>query len=240
MRSTLLLWLFTVIVIGCGADGDKPVARSAQTPARAGNQPARKPIYREDDAIAIMRALDTAQIAMSQGVPDVSQNDDVLGYAAVVTKDHGAMLQLAAQTGVSARENAISARIRAHADSISRMLAMLPAGFNNTYMEEQVRAQRQALQVLDTALIPSARTQELRALLEGFRPTVLAHLQRALQILAMRRREANERGEPWVSGFEQLQQMREPQPAAPATPAESIAPTVPADTLPPVTTRSID
>ena len=201
MRSRLLLWLFTVIVIGCGDNADQPVAQSAQTPARAGKQPARKPIYREDDAIAIMRALDTAQIAMSHGVPDVSQNDAVLGYAAVVTKDHGALLQLVAQTGVSARENAISARIRAHADSISRLLAMLPAGFNNTYMEEQVRAQRQVLQVLDTALIPSARTQELRTLLEGFRPTVLAHLQRALQILAVRRREANEGGEPRVSGF---------------------------------------
>jgi hypothetical protein len=66
-------------------------------------------------------------------------------------------------------------------------------------------------------------------LLRAVRPTVGAHLQRAMQILAERRRVAAEQGEEWISGFAPRPARVVPTPApAPSLPAP---PPVPPDTM---------
>lgn len=199
MRLALIL-LVALLAAGCGR-GDNKKNDTATRPARPAVKQPPRAVYPEDDVVAILRALDTAEIVTSRVAREVSQNDAVLGYAGVMIKDHGDIMRLVAQTGVTPRENAISGKIRRDADSIARGLSAIPMGFNNTYIEEQVKSHRKALQTLDSVIVPSVQTPELRSLLEKLRPAFVAHLQRAMQILAVRRKETEDRGEQWVSGL---------------------------------------
>jgi putative membrane protein len=203
MRLGLLL-LLGVLLTACQRDKEK--ARSSPAARAPQHQPARRAIYQEPDALAILQALDSGEIVTSEVARATSQNDEVLRYAAVLIKDHSDMMHLVDSLGAMARRNAISARITHDADSVAKALGGLTMGFNNTYIEEQVRAHQKALQLLDTAVIPSVQTPQLRTLLEQLRPAVAAHLQRAMQIYALRKKEAEANGEPWLSGIQAAQE----------------------------------
>ncbi|MGQ0814828.1 MAG: DUF4142 domain-containing protein [Gemmatimonadota bacterium] len=203
-------------LLACGGNGDDD---AADTPAaRDTAATARKAVFTEPDALGVLFAFGDAEIALARTAREVSQSDAVISYANVIIADHQGIKTL---FNAPARNNLLADSIRTAADSIARALLTLPAGFNNTYIEEQIKINQHALQLLDTAIIPSARAAETRSLLEQLRPTIAAHLQRALQILSARRQQAAERGEPWISGFQQV--VRE----VVATPAETPAQTEP-------------
>ena len=218
MRTVLVLLLVAVTAGACNRgkkDDGKPGTQSAAR--TSGRDTTRKALYPESDAVAIMRALDSAEIATSEIARDASQNDAVRGYAVVMVKDHRDIMHLVDSLGVQGRDNAISGKIIRDADSIAHGLTNIAVGLNNIYIEEQVKAHQQALQLLDTAIIPSAQNQQLKTLLTQIRPTILAHYQRAVQILAARHKEAEERGEAWVSGLQA--KPAQPSPAVTAEPA---------------------
>ncbi|HEX6559228.1 MAG TPA: DUF4142 domain-containing protein [Longimicrobiales bacterium] len=226
MRLVLIV-LLAAAVAGCNRGDNKAPPPQATKPAA---KPQQRAVYPEEDVVAILRALDTAEIVTSRVAREVSQNDQVLSYAGVMIKDHGDIMQLVAQTGITPRDNAISGKIRRDADSIARGLSGIPMGFNNTYIEEQAKSHRAALQTFDSVIVPSAKTPELRSLLEKLRPALVAHLQRAMQILAIRRKETAERGEQWVSGLATLADTT--QPRAPVTRPAGEPPVSPAQTQP--------
>lgn len=232
--------LLAVALVACNRGQDDNAAED--TPARADSTPrVRAALYSEPEAIALLQAISDAEIAMARVAREKSLNDAVLAYAGVMIADHGALKQLIT---APAQDNAASTRVRTDGDSLARALSSLPSGFNNTYIEEQVKAHQQALLLLDTAIVPSVRDTALRNLLAQARPTIAAHLQRALQILALRRREAQERGEPWQSGFQQPAEsgVATPAPAATQPQPQPVQPRPvqpqPADTTPPITTTS--
>lgn len=252
----LLVWLLLVALPACGGDDetdDTPEAAGTDTVAAA-----RAPLFPEAEAVAVLRALGDVAAAQARAAREVSQNDDVLRYAAVVSADHRGIAEL---IKIEPRDNAMSTAIRANGDSITRALLALPGGFNNTYIEEQVRNSQQALAVLDTAVIPSVRDSATRTLLAQIRPTLAAHVQRAQQILAVRRQQAAERGEDWVSGVqraaapatstpapaagtETAPATQQTQPAqqqpAPQRPAPTPRPAQPDTTPPPITTSNME
>lgn len=200
MKRALILLLLSVAA--CGRDNDDDVPSETTTPAQRDSaaNAAREPVFPEDQAIGVLHAISDAELAMARVARTVSRNDAILAYNNVMLADYQGIKDLFSRP---AAENQLSAAIRSAGDSIAQALGSLSGGFNNTYIEEQVKAHQQTLAVLDTAIIPSARDTAIRALLEQVRPTIAAHLQRAMQILAQRRSDASERGEPWVSGFQQ-------------------------------------
>jgi putative membrane protein len=223
----LLLALFA-----CERGNNEPepttTAANSQPSAAARERPA---VFPEAEAIGVLRSIGQAEIAVTRVALDVSESEAVLAYSRVVAADYRGITQLldslATAIGQAPAENALGAELRAAGDSIAGGLRTLPYGFNNTFIEEEVKAQRRVLLLLDTALVPSARNPELKNLLQALRPTIAAHLQRATQILADRRRAAAERGEPWQSGFDVA-----PPPVieAPVVPEEAPEDTLPADT----------
>lgn len=220
MRIVIAIML--VLLAACERERKEPES-SGTTGAPTGERtaaPARATIA-QAEALAVLRAVGDAQIGTARVAQQVSINSAIVGYAGVVMADHSGIALLIdsalARTGETARDNVTSTTIRLQGDSIARGLGALPSGFNNTFMEEQVTAQQHALQLIDTLLIPSARDTVVQNLLRAVRPTVAAHLQRAMQILAERRRVAAERGEEWISGFG-------PRPVRVMPPAESAPP----------------
>jgi len=197
MKRTLVL-LTLAGLLACGDKNEEDTGDEPVTAADSAAQP-RKAIMSEAEAIGVLRALGDAEISMSRPVPEISQNDAVLSYARVIIADHQGIAEL---LKTPAQESGMSNTLRAAGDSIARAFMSMQGGFNNTYIEEQIKAHQSALQVMDTAIIPSVRDSATRNLMQQIRPTIAAHLQRAMQILATRRKEAAERGEAWVSGFQ--------------------------------------
>jgi putative membrane protein len=241
MKRPLIL-LLILSVAACGRD--KNDEEAASTPARSDSavNAARKPVFPEDQAIGVLHALSDAEIAMARVAREASQNEAILAYSGVMVADYQGIKELLT---APAAENQLSSAIRSAGDSIARELGSMSGGFNNTFIEEQVKAHEQALAVLDTAVIPSVRDTAVRSLIQQIRPTMAAHLQRALQILATRRTEASQRGEQWVSGFQQRRDSAVFAPSIRTEPAEPMTapqprplPRVEPDTLTPPSTTS--
>ena len=198
MTRTLVL-LTLVGLLACGdKNEDENGGEGPVTAADSAAQP-RKAVMSEAEAIGVLRAIGEAEVSMSRTAPEISQNDAVLSYARVLIADHQGIAEL---LKTPPQESGMSNTIRAAGDSIARAFMSMEGGFNNTFIEEQIKAHQHALQVMDTAIIPSVRDSATRDLMQQIRPTIAAHLQRAMQILSTRRREASERGEAWVSGFQ--------------------------------------
>ena len=240
-RPITHLIILAAVLGACGGDEEKPATVSRPSRQAAKPAEARKPVFPEAEAAAVLRALSDGAIASTAIASQASQSESIISYARVVGADYRAIKQLVDSTITSVghlpTENAMSTELRTAGDSVASGLSRLPRALNNTFIEEQVKANQRAVQIMDTVLIPSARSPQLKTLFEAIRPTMIAHLQRSLQILNDRKKAAQERGEPWESGLGIA-------PAAPvdaaATPAE--APYVdpypirpPRDTTPPDT-----
>jgi putative membrane protein len=219
MRSRLCFTLLLLLTMSaCRRDKEEDVDRSARRPTARRDSVVRKPIYPEAEAAQILRALNEGVIATSRIARERSQNDDVLRFASVMISDHRAMTSLldSLTRPVPDTVNPESRSLREAGEQMVDSLWKIPAGFNNTYMELHMREHQRALQLLDTALIPSARTPQLKKLLQDLRPAIVAHLQRARQIWTAR----------MAAGLGQ------PQPRRPITP--TVAPTeAPRETPPP-------
>ena len=243
MKRPLIL-LLMLSAAACGGDkNDDETANTTPAQRDSVANAARKPVFPEDQAIGVLHAISDAEIAMARVARETSQNEAILAYSGVMVADYQGIKELLT---APAADNQLSSAIRSAGDSIARELGSMSGGFNNTFIEEQVKAHEQALAVLDTAVIPSVRDSAVRSLIQQIRPTMAAHLQRALQILATRRTEASQRGEAWVSGF---QQRRDSAVFAPSIITEPAAPMTapqpkplprpePDTTTPPPTTTS--
>lgn len=206
MRSIVIV-LLAFGLAGCRRGQEEKTTSGTHGAAKTGaKQAARAPVYSEPEALGVLAALDDAEIAIAKVAREVSQNDDVLRFASVLASDHRGLKEIidaeAVKAGITPAGNAAAAQIRAEGDSIARALSGVTVGFNNTWVEEQVKAHQKTIAVLDTAIMPSVANAQAHKLLEQARPTLLAHLQRAMQILALRRKQAAERGEAWVSGIQ--------------------------------------
>jgi putative membrane protein len=193
LKQGFIYKLALVTMLGaaaCGGDdeGDEPEQRANNRPAARRDSVVRQPVYPEAEAAQIFRVLNAHEIASARVARERSQNDDILRFASVMLADHRAMTALI-DSLLPPIPDTINAESRALAEASAAVVDTLwkiEGGFNNSYMEQQVRDHERALILLDTALIPSARNPQLKKLLQDLRPAVLAHLQRARQIYSAR------------------------------------------------------
>ncbi len=220
-----------LLLAACGKDGEEQTPpRETSRPAATRDSVVRQPVYPEAEAAQILRAINENEIAVSRLARERSQNDDILRYASVMIADHQGMTQLldSLLPPIADSINAESRALRQAGTALTDSLARIEGGFNNTYITTQIAAHEQALLLLDTALIPSARDARLKKLLRDLRPAVVAHLQRAQQIWA-------ERQASGAAAATAARARTEPVPGA-AAPA---APPATPDTVPPATTTGM-
>ena len=235
MRVKLSWVLAAALTVGaCGGDDEEEPGEQPQAnqPAAGRDSVVRPPVYPETEAAQILRVINANEIEVSRVARERSQNDDILRYASVMIADHRGMTELldSLVQPVSDSVNAESRALRDAGTALVDSLWRLEGGFNNTYIQRQVAAHEQALLLLDTALIPSARNPQLKKLLRDLRPAVVAHLQRAQQIWAER-----EAGGAAAATAPSTQPS-----AAPAVPRAAPAPPPsPADTVPPASTTNM-
>src|SRR5688572_17720119 len=230
MRMKLYWLLVGLMALGaCGGDDEEPAERpQGNRPAARADSTPRRAVYPETEAAQILRAINTNEFEAARVARERSQNDDILRFASVMIADHRGMTELldSLVQPISDSANAESRSLRTAGTQLVDSLWKIEGGFNNTYIQHQVAAHEQALLLLDTALIPSARNPQLKKLLRDLRPAVVAHLQRAQQIWAARQASgaaaatAGPSGQPSVAPT-----TPRPAPAPPPSPADTAQPT---------------
>jgi putative membrane protein len=142
----------------------------------------------EGEIASIMTAANQGEIEQGNAASTRATSADVRSFAQMMVADHTTALNNARDTfnraGINPTPNNITAALeRTSPETIRNLNTYQGAAFDRMYMQTQVDLHDWLLRALDTALIPSARTPELRTLLQTQRGSVAAHLEHARRIL---------------------------------------------------------
>jgi putative membrane protein len=142
----------------------------------------------EGDIAAIVTAANEGEIQQGNAAASRATSSAVRGFAQMMVTDHTNALNTARdtfnRTAINATDNNISSTLRANSQTtVTNLATYSGTRFDRMYMQTQVDLHAWLLRQLDNALIPSARTPELRTLLQTQRGSVAAHLEQARTIL---------------------------------------------------------
>jgi putative membrane protein len=128
--------------------------------------------------------IDAGKLAESK-----SSNKEVKEFAQRMITDHTgvnkAAVELVTKLKVKPEENATSKSLKTGGDdTLKRLKGLKGAEFDRAYVDNEVTYHQTVLDALDKTLIPSAKNEELKALLVKVRPAFVAHLEHARHIQA--------------------------------------------------------
>jgi putative membrane protein len=126
--------------------------------------------------------IDAGKLAQSK-----SANKEVKEFAQRMITDHSgvnkAAVKLVTKLKVKPEENPTSKSLKAGGDdTLKRLKGLKGAEFDKAYVDNEVTYHQTVLDALDKTLIPSAKNDELKALLVKVRPAFVAHLEHAKHI----------------------------------------------------------
>lgn len=123
--------------------------------------------------------IDAGELAKSR-----SSNKEVKEFAQRMITDHSgvnkAATELVTRLKVKPQENPTSTSLKKGGDdALSRLKGLKGAEFDKAYVDNEVTYHQAVLDAIDKTLIPSAKNEELKALLVKVRPAFVAHLEHA-------------------------------------------------------------
>lgn len=142
----------------------------------------------ENDIAGIVTAANEGEIAQGQVASQRASSADVRAFGQMMVTDHTNALQKGQQVfasrGITPADNSTVMDLRSGSQrTVAALNQHTGASFDRAYMQAQVDMHQWLLTNLDSLLIPSARSADVRALLTDQRASVAVHLDRARQIL---------------------------------------------------------
>lgn len=116
-----------------------------------------------------------------------SRNKDVKAFAQQMVTDHTGVNKsataLVTKLHVKPEDSATSESLKnGGSANIRKLKDLTSAAFDRAYIDNEVTYHQAVIDALDKTLIPSAKNDELKALLVKVRPAFVAHLEHAKQI----------------------------------------------------------
>jgi putative membrane protein len=177
MNRKLAAVLFPLVLMAtaCASMNDMPEAMPGAHP--------------ETDIAGIVVAANEGEIQQGNAASAKATSADVVAFAQMMVADHTTALsngqEVFARNNIAPAENDTTRALRTNSQqTVTNLNTYSGVAFDRTYMQTQVDLHQWLLTTLDTALIPSARTPEVRTLLQTQRGSVATHLERARQILS--------------------------------------------------------
>jgi putative membrane protein len=147
-------------------------------------------------SVARAQAIDDAQIAaivVTANQVDIdagnlaktaSKNAEVKKFAQTMVTDHTGVnksaTDLVTKLKVTPKDNETSQSLKTGGEqNVAALKALKGAAFDKAYIDHEVAYHQQVLDAVDKTLIPSAKNEELKALLVKVRPAFVAHLEHA-------------------------------------------------------------
>ena len=128
--------------------------------------------------------IDAGKLAESK-----ASSKEVKEFAQRMVADHSgvnkAAVDLVTKLKVKPEENATSTGLKKSGDeTLKRLRGLQGAQFDKAYVDNEVTYHQTVLDAVDKTLIPSAKNEELKALLVKVRPAFVAHLEHAKHLQA--------------------------------------------------------
>jgi len=128
--------------------------------------------------------IDAGKLAESKG-----QSSDVKAFGKQMVTDHtGVNTQAAAlakKLNVTPQDNPTSQSLKKGGEeNVKNLNGLSGAAFDKAYIGHEVAYHEQVLGAIDKTLVPSAKNEELKALIVKVRPAFVAHLDHAKMIQA--------------------------------------------------------
>jgi putative membrane protein len=135
----------------------------------------------------IVVTANAIDIAAGKSAKAKTKDTEVKKFADQMVTDHTAVNQqaadLAKKLGVTPKDNPTSKSLNADAKKSAADLKKLKGkNFDKAYVDREVAYHEAVLGAIDQVLIPNAKNEELKALIEKVRPAIDAHLQHAKSI----------------------------------------------------------
>jgi putative membrane protein len=126
--------------------------------------------------------IDAGKLAQSKG-----SNAEVKTFASQMVTDHTGVnkqaTDLVTKLKVKPEDNSTSQSLKAGGEeNLNNLKTLKGPAFDKAYIDHEVTYHQQVLDALDKTLIPSAKNDELKALLVKVRPAFEAHLAHAKQV----------------------------------------------------------
>jgi putative membrane protein len=149
-------------------------------------KPAEKPMT-DAEIVAVTSTANNGEIDMANLATKTATNADVKNFAAMMITQHRDMetkgKALAAKAKITPADNDASTALKSDVQStITSLKTQKGKDFDKAYMESQVKAHRDVLNLFDNKLLPNAQNGDLKTLLADGRSHVAAHLAKAEEI----------------------------------------------------------
>jgi putative membrane protein len=129
--------------------------------------------------------IDAGKLAESRG-----SHADVKAFGKQMAADHARVnasaVELVTKLKVTPEDNATSKALKSGGDNnLATLKGLSGAAFDKAYIANEVAYHQQVLDAVDKVLIPSAKNEELKALLVKVRPAFVSHLEHARRVQSM-------------------------------------------------------
>src|SRR5581483_2455045 len=126
--------------------------------------------------------IDAGKLAESK-----ASNPEVKAFGKQMVADHTGVnkqaTDLVTKLGVKPEDNPTAESLKSGGeDNLKQLRTLNGAAFDKAYVDHEVAYHQQVLDALDKTLIPSAKNEQLKALLVKVRPAFVAHLEHARQL----------------------------------------------------------
>jgi len=126
--------------------------------------------------------IDAGKLAEAKG-----HSKEVRDFGKMMVTDHTGVnkqaVELAGKLKVTPQDNPTSQSLKKGGeDNLANLKGLKDAAFDKAYIEHEVAYHEQVIDALDKVLIPSAKNEELKALIVKVRPAFVAHLEHAKMI----------------------------------------------------------
>jgi putative membrane protein len=143
----------------------------------------------DGDIFAIEDAANNGEIQMAELAKKQGVGAQTKDFAAMMITHHrdaeNKLKALAKKQNITSKDNDVSNKLKGDVSSmITDMRAKKGKEFDRLYMDNQVKAHRDVLDIVDNQLIPSVQNADLKTHLSEVRRTVADHLQKAEDIQA--------------------------------------------------------
>jgi putative membrane protein len=123
--------------------------------------------------------INAAELAKSK-----TESQDIIDFANTMINDHQAVIAqavaLVTRLKVTPKENAVSKKLMADADTTKKMLnAKSGKAFDNAYINNEVSYHKAVISTVENVLIPQTQNPELKELLQNVLPPLRTHLEHA-------------------------------------------------------------
>jgi len=195
--GSILVLAFPLAAVACSHD-EKPATTGyepAMTPAAHGSPSAPGTLGTEaseklDDPqiVTVLRAVNVSEVDQARTVSAKLKDPSVKKFAEMMIAQHGQSVKdiddLTGKLGYSSEDSQLATELGVKSTRMEQDLSQAnESNVDRLYIMDQIDAHRQALDTIDTRLVPAARNDDVKNLLHKMRPVVAEHLRMAQQLL---------------------------------------------------------